>query len=316
MRWIQRVVSTMLLLCSLSACASYQLSPAAMPGVQARYNHGRVLLMASGKRSVVALMPLGHLFGGEIVLDLAAYNGSGYPVNLGYANVRVTDDTGTQVSMIDADTLTRQAKTKALLRKVAIGVAAGLDAATIVQRSTSHASGRQESTFHGTGSYSGSGLGSHGAESFDGYGSSTYNASYYDAGLANQLTQQNADFISSNMTSINQRLRSDLEQIDSLTLQTSTIDSGKSWHGLVWFRRPESADYRIHKLSVEVDYAGDVYHFSFYLGAPGAEMPNEMLPAFSSTTLASSLPGLFGPSADVGMAPAQPDSVSYTTSRF
>ena len=294
-----RLVSTLAavsLLCSVSACASYQIAPAPSTGIAARYDHGRVVLLSHGRRSAVAIRPVYRLFRDRIVLAVMAYNGSGYPVNLGYENVRVTDESGRSVHLISADQLSSQAKSHAFLEKVMVSVLSGVDAATISQRATNRYSARVNTS----------------------YGTAYFEGRSFNAQAASDLAYQNAVWTGGAMASIDSRLQDSLATIDKAALQTTTIDDKEVNAGLVWVQRQEDASSGVHKMNVEVTYAGDVHHFSFYIGAPGVDMPADQLPAFSHETLVADFPNMVSGSQPVerGEMADAPQAVSYTANRF
>jgi hypothetical protein len=225
-------------------------------------------------------------FEDKLILGVIVNNHSGHPANLGYENISIVDDAGRHVALIDADKRLSRARTKAIVGKIIVGLSAGISAAANEQLSRSSWSASASTPY---GLYSESGT-------------------YRDAALAAALNEQTLERAEIQSARIDEKLQADLAGIDKLTLQTTTVDDGGSERGLVWFERPQIGS-GVHRLFVDVNFAGEEHHFVFHVASDGSAMPSEDIPAFSQEAMRSAMASLSGPPSPSGLPqPAQPAS--------
>lgn len=183
------------------------------------------------------------------VFAVGVYNGGPEPVNIGLENLHASAD-GSPVRIYTVDELKRQAKNRAMWSKIGLALLGGLGAAAAAsQRDT----------------YSGSITGP--------YGSYHYSGSYpslYGQLQADRITANTA----ANISMIQYQLDETIGAIKDRLLQTTTVDPGQVFAGLVVVQKLDYGEAPI-EFRLDVDWNGERYPFGYALVRRGEAVPEQ-----------------------------------------
>jgi hypothetical protein len=213
----------------------------------ARYLKGVPTLDLQQQQGAVQIRFLEWDHGGA-VFAIGVYNAGSEPANVGLENLHASVG-GTPVTIYTLDELKRRAKNRAMWGKIGLAVLGGLGAA---------AAANQRDTYSGhiTGPY----------------GSYHYSGSY--PSLAGQLQ---ADRIMANtstgMALIQYRLDQTIEMAREHLLQTTTVDPGMTFAGLVFVQKLDYGKAPI-EFRLDVDWNGERYPFGYLLLKKGQAVPD------------------------------------------
>ena len=212
----------------------------------ARYLRGVPTLDLQQRQGQVQVRFLEWDHGGAVFI-VGVYNGGPEPANVGLENLHASAS-GEPVRIYTLDELKRQAKNRAMWGKIGLAVLGGLGAAAA-------ASQRDTYSGHITGPY----------------GSYHYSGSY--PSLAGQLQ---ADRIMANtsagMAMIQYRLDQTIEMASEHLLQTTTVDPGMTFAGLVFVQKLDYGKAPL-EFRLEVDWNGERYPFGYLLLKKGQAVP-------------------------------------------
>lgn len=193
---------------------------------------------------------------GNAVFAVAAYNGSTMPANLGIENVSVQAG-GKPLRIFSAAQLAQKAKNRAMWGQIGLALLGGVAAASAANQ-RSYYSGHLASP----------------------YGTYSYYGSYPSlAGQlrANQITTDTAFGIAA----IQYRLDATIEAIGERVLQTTTVDPGQFFGGLVFVEKLDSGKAPID-FRMSIDWNGDRFTFGYLFAKRGREVPAEWVPKLAA----------------------------------
>lgn len=215
----------------------------------ARYVKGVPTLDLQQQRGAVQIRFLGWDHS-NAVFAVAAFNASNEPANFGLENLHASAD-GKPLRIYTVDELTRQAKKRATWSKIGLAFLGGLGAA---------AAASQRSTYHGSivtpygGMYS-------------------YSGSY--PSLAGQLQ---ADRINATTTAgifaVQYQLDATINAIGDRVLQTTTIDPGTAFGGLIVVQKLDYGKAPL-EFRLDADWNGERYPFGYVLLKKGQVVPQQ-----------------------------------------
>jgi hypothetical protein len=212
----------------------------------ARYLQGVPTLDLQQQRGAVQLRFLEWDHGGA-VFAVGVYNGGPDPANVGLENLHASAG-GSPVRVYTLDELKSRAKNRAMWGKIGLAVLGGLGAAAA-------ASQRDTYSGHITGPY----------------GSYHYSGSY--PSLAGQLQADRIlDNTSAGMALIQYRLDQAIETARNYLLQTTTVDPGMTFAGLVFVQKLDYGKAPL-EFRLDVDWNGERYPFGYLLQKKGQPVP-------------------------------------------
>ena len=214
----------------------------------ARYVKGVPTLDLQQVRGAVQLRFLGWDHS-NAVFAIGFFNAGPEPVNVGVENLHASAE-GKPIRIYTVDELTRQAKSRATWRKIGLAFLGGLGAA---------AAASQRSTYHGT-------------------IVSPYGGMYsYSGSYPSLYGQLQADRISANtaasMSLIQYQLDATIGAIGDRVLQTTTVDPGASFGGLIVVQKLDYGKAPI-EFRLDADWNGERYPFGYLLQRKGQAIPD------------------------------------------
>ena len=214
----------------------------------ARYVKGVATLDLEQQRGAVQLRFLGWDHS-NAVFAIGFFNAGPSPANIGIENLHASAE-GKPIRIYTADELTRQAKSRATWRKIGLAFLGGLGAA---------AAASQRSTYHGT-------------------ITSPYGGMYsYSGSYPSLYGQLQADRISANTAAnislIQYQLDATISAIGDRVLQTTTVDPGTSFGGLMVVQKLDYGKAPI-EFRLDVDWNGERYPFGYVLLRKGDAVPS------------------------------------------
>ena len=213
----------------------------------ARYLHGVPTLDLQQQRGAVQIR-----FGGwdhsNAVFAVAFFNGGTEPVNIGIENIHASAE-GKPLRIYSVDELTKQAKNRTTWRKIGLAFLGGLGAAVSASQ-RSHYSGTIVSPYGGTYSYGGS------------------YPSLYGQLQADRISAQTA----ANMSLIQYQLDATISAIGERMLQTTTVDPGMTFGGLVVVQKLDYGKAPL-EFRIDMDWNGERYPFGYLLIRKGHAVP-------------------------------------------
>jgi len=193
------------------------------------------------------------------VFAVAFFNGGPAPVNIGLENLHASAE-GNPVRLFTVDELTRQAKNRAMWSQIGLALLGGFAAASAANR---------QDTYHGT-------------------ITSPYGGMYSFSGSYPSLAGQlQADRINANtaagIVGIRYRLDATIEAIGDHILQTTTVDPGNTFGGLIVV---EKLDYGKTPIDfrLDADWNGERYSFGYLLMKKGQPVPAKFAGMLAANT--------------------------------
>ena len=197
----------------LAGCAtSYEFTPIAEAGQTVRYENGMATATAEGDQGSVRTSPLGFNDEKQVMFGVAVYNGTDHPLNMSYDKIRLWTGDGKQIALYDKSTLERQVRNRAMIAAVATAAAGAAAAYSAQQNAYSH---------------------SYGSVTTPRGGLYTFRASTYDAGAAAAGVAVASAATGAGLVAIHNKLGETLSGLNGRVLQTSTVDPGQSYGGVV-----------------------------------------------------------------------------------
>lgn len=258
------------------AATPIALYPVKVGAESARYDRGRATVNLELPDGAVEIRPV-STGKDEVSLAVAVFNKSGRPANFGLENIRVRIN-GTPAYLPTHDQLMANARDKARDRKIATALIAGVAAGAASTLSNSYSYHQRVYTPHGS------------------YGR-TIRWEDNMPGIVGATAAVAGGAVV--IHGIDRKLDYTLDRIDGSILQTTTVDPGNSFGGVVVVpfdrKMPLPAEIR-----VEIDWNGTPYMFGFRLTPQGVAVP----PPFPATTRAEAIPA--GARQPVAPGPAYP----------
>ena len=228
---------------TLSACATqnYSMTPVTDASSSITYSQGAATVASDSKNGAVKVTPMGITGGGFVKFAVAAINHGATPTNLGVENVTVSDPTGVGLHVYTTAELTKIAHDKAVRAEVAIAILGGIAAAA-----------DSSASYNSTSGYVGS--------------TPVYFRSY-DPVAANLAIDRDSANTSAAISNINQQLANITAGLHDSALQTTTVNPGMGYGGLVWAAEPKNLAEAKGPvtLTVVVNFAGEPHQFQFQL---------------------------------------------------
>lgn len=238
------------------------LYPVKVGAETARFDRGRATVNLERADGAVEIRPVSTTKG-EIALEIAVFNKSGRPANFGIENVGVHVN-GAAVWLPTHDQLMTNARNEARNRKIATALVAGAVAGAASTMSNSYTYRQRVHTPHG--SYS-----------------RTIRWEDDTPGIVGATAAVAGGAMV--IRGIDRKLDYTLDRIDGSILQTTTIDPGNSFGGMIVVpfdrKTPLPAEVR-----VDVSWNGKLYPFGFRLTPSGSPVP----PPFPATPLTQAIP--------------------------
>jgi hypothetical protein len=224
------------------------------------------------------------------VFAIGFFNSGPEPVNVGIENLHASAG-GKPLRIYTVDELTRQAKSRATWSKIGLAFLGGLGAA---------AAANQRSTYHGTitGPYGG-------MYSYSGSYPSLYGQLQADRISANTAT---------NMSIIQYQLDATISAIGDRVLQTTTVDPGTSFGGLIVVQKLDYGKVPL-EFRLDVDWNGERYPFGYLLLRKGHTVPTAYAGRLASNAKPMALVDRMTTSSDPTSTSGQTRPTSVTKSR-
>lgn len=221
----------------VSACASsYTVAPVAHEGQTIRYLRGQPSVFHEQEIGAIQVTPLGLNEKGRAVFAVAAFNDGGEPVNFGVENIDFAAG-GADVRIFTYDELEKMAQTDAAIAMVIVALAG---AATVAAANSGPTSTTTTYTPHGT------------------YYSETTNYALQSLTTSVAVAQT-----TNAMSDVANGLDATLVELGDSVLQTTTIDPGSSFGGLVITDRITIPDDGALPAALTVEFNGETYAFDF-----------------------------------------------------
>lgn len=229
-------------LLALGACASeYTVSPTTTEGV--RYADGVPWLKSKKVAGEIVIAPGARKFSERMSFTVGAKNLSGIPANIGSENFHARTKAGKPLVTYSAAQLEHEVENRANMARLGTALGAGAQAYSAAQPTTVSSTG----TVYGSGGYAGY----------------TAQTQIYDparnAAAQAAINRQAAG----NMAAINYAQSSQINQIESGALKTTTLTPNGEVAGYVVVERPEFASSEENAVEVSVDFNGEQHEFSF-----------------------------------------------------
>jgi hypothetical protein len=272
-----------LLAIALSGCASeYSISPTPGEGQQMRYAQGLPTLYSVKRLGAIQLTPLKVSDGMRLAFGIAAFNRSTIPSNFGAENVSIEQADGTPDKVFTSNELIHEARVGARWKAFATALAGGL------------ASASSYSTTRGT--------------AYTPVGRLSFSSTSYDPGRAAEIQTETRENIADIRTSLDHAVSS----IHQESLQTTTVNPGDSYGGIVIAAKLSSGQYP-QSISLRVNWNGEDHDFRFVVAKGPPTVPNEVATASSGVIPADEFRTAVAaePKAVVAIAPANQVKLSY-----
>jgi hypothetical protein len=241
---------------ALSGCATeYSMSPVPQASQQIRYERGEPTLYSEHLLGVVQVTPVKVTDDMRLAFGIAAFNKSGAPSNFGVENISLAEGDGTADKIFTSGELIHEAKVKAAWATFATALAGGLAAANSYSTTT--------------------------ATAYTPEGSVSLYARTYDPAQAAEARAETRE----NLAAIQNSLDRTISGINGSVLQTTTVNPGDSYGGIVVADKLDSSRYP-QTVSLHIAWNGEDHAFKFIIaegppqvpqGAP-ASLPVEALP--------------------------------------
>lgn len=230
----------------VSARSNLVVQPVQIGAETVRYYKGAAMLDLIQSRGVIQVEP-GELQRGSVVFNIAVYNDSDRPANFDTGNIRVSSG-DKELRVFSRHELVKKAENRAFWSQMGVaalgGVAAGLTAS---QRDTYHSA---IVTPYGV---------SHG---------------YYSAPSVAGQIQSTAIMVGTGLKihRIQQRLDQVREELRHEVIQTTTVDPGESYGGMIVVEKIKASALP-QPVRLTINWNGEDYHFAFQLAKAGAPAP-------------------------------------------
>lgn len=239
----------------LAACSTeYSVTPLAQDGQQIRYTQGRATAYSEKNAGALQVTPLGLNDGMRPSFQIAAFNKSHGPSNFGVENVSLELADGSADKVFTSSELQHEAKVNAEWAEAATILAGGLAAGAAQANAYSTTSGSVSSS----------------------YGSASFYARTYDPTAAYLGTASAAAATGYGLQRIESALDATLANYRNNILQTTTLDSGQSYGGVVVADKLSSSKFP-ENIVLRVKWNGDDYDFHF-LVTEGPPPPQAVAP--------------------------------------
>lgn len=212
------------------------MTPQPSAGQAVRYVAGRPTIFADGQNGSIQVTPHDPNEKGRLTYSVAALNQSQTPVNFGVENLTLSAD-GMPVRIFTVPELERMAKNDAAMAAVALAVVGGVAAAAAASGPTSTST---YTTPRGTYTYQ------------------------HTNHLAQSLAVASVTAgTTASIASVGATLDATLAQMGAQNLQTTTIDPGESYGGMVVGDRVTIPDDGPLNTSLRINFAGEDYVVNF-----------------------------------------------------
>lgn len=227
---------------ALAGCAqpNYSFSPQEASGQTVRFDRGTPTTLADGSEGSIQITPLGVSPEGHFAFGMAVFNKSAASRNFGLENVQITDAGGLPVVSYNRDALIKEARVRANTRILLAALAGAAAAYSANQAAYSHSSGY----------VAGPG------------GVATFQTTSYDPAIAVAGTAAAGAATGYAISSIKNSMDATLDHLNGSVMETSTVDTGRSYGGEVFFDLPKTKDWP-RTLIVSATWGDDRYSFKF-----------------------------------------------------
>ncbi|HTT97320.1 MAG TPA: hypothetical protein VMF58_04680 [Rhizomicrobium sp.] len=296
---VRKIAAVGLVAMVLSGCATeYSISPAPGAGQQIRYEQGAPTIFSEKRSAAIQVTPLRVTDDMRLAFGVAAFNKSSVPSNFGVENISVEQADGTQDKVFTSGELIHEAKVDAEWKTFAAALAGGL------------ASASSYSTTRGT--------------AYTPVGAVSWSSTSYDPVQAAEIRAETRD----NIAGIRASLDRTVGNIHHQALQTTTVNAGDSYGGIVVAAKLSSGQYP-QNIALHVNWNGEDHDFRFVVaeGPPTVTRNTEsaagdVAPATSAPATVAAMPTSqarlqygytdnSGGSADAGSASAAAPAMSF-----
>lgn len=264
---IRNIVAVGMLAVALSGCASeYSISPAPGAGQQIRYEQGLPTIFSDKRAAAIQVTPLKVTDDMRLAFGIAAFNKTGGPSNFGVENISVEQPDGTPDRVFTSSELIHEAKVDAQWKTFAAALAGGL------------ASASAYSTTRGT--------------AYTPVGSVSWSSTSYDPVQAAEIRAETRD----NIAGIRASLDRTVSNIHQEALQTTTVNAGDSYGGIVVAAKLSSGQYP-QSVALHVNWNGEDHDFRFVVAEGPPTVPHavesaggDIAPAAGTVTTVAATP--------------------------
>jgi hypothetical protein len=276
---------------ALCGCATeYSISPVPGASQQLRYEQGVPTIYSEQKAGVIQITPVGISDDMRLAFGVAAFNKVPGPSNLGVENISLTQEDGSSDKIFTSGELVHEAKVRAQWAEFATALAGGLAAANSYSTTTGTA--------------------------YTPIGPVSYHSRSYDAVGAAEIRSVTSE----NLASIRNSLDHTISGIRGSMLQTTTINAGDSYGGIVVAEKLSSSKYP-QQVSLHVNWNGEDHAFNFVVAEGAAKVvqgaaapaPNAPPPARDQAMVETKLPYGYSDNSQepVAATPSSPQFVSF-----